>query len=142
MLVQDVYDLLVLFELRSGVLLVFGTLAEHIHGSGAALPVEVPDHLDGFFELFAGDVAAGDFLHYRPRDNRYRAGYGFVYDAHRDLLRWGTFSPASLSSTATAFRVIVHGVEIRLHLLRRLRSEERENVDQDEGHDHTRQDLV
>ena len=37
-------------EFRGCVLLVFGALAEHVHGGDAALVIEVSDHLDGFFQ--------------------------------------------------------------------------------------------
>ena len=82
MLVQDVYNLFILLELRGGVLLVLGALAEHVHGGDAALPVEVLDHLYRLPQFLARDIAAGNFLDYRSGNDLDRACYDFIYNAH------------------------------------------------------------
>ena len=82
MLVERVDDLLVVPERRRGVGLALGALPEEVDGGDAALLVEVPDRGDRLLQRIAGDVAAGDLLHYGPRDDGHRVRYGFVHYSH------------------------------------------------------------
>ncbi len=81
-LVQSVYDLLVVAKLRGGIGLTLGALAEQVYGGDASLLVQVADRLHGLLQRIARDVAAGDLLHYRPRYHGYRLRYGLVYNPH------------------------------------------------------------